>query len=628
MTYAPLHRARRRTAPVVFPLIAVAAVLLCGLLGTAPSVAAIPPVTLTVTGSQTQGVRADNNGGTWDLRGAVWNENAPDPLAYPIRSDAWTKGAILGGTVFGNIPKTWTRDQWYNGVDGGRELHGEVYRQTMTDTADNTLLIQDGYAEDFEDAYDPNAVRSDSTTDLEHVRATYIRDDCIENEDVPHNLILRNSLFDGCFTGFAERPGGLSGTQNGTGPQSFTVEDSLVYIQPQPLGPLYCNSTKVASGRCKATSDPQVWLGAHGIWKWSQAAASKVTVRNTIFRLDMASYSSCLPQQWPAGTYQNVTLVWTGPGPYATAGGCNNVLPSGVTLTTDVSVWDNAKAAWLNTPPPPTNAAPQVSAGADRNVTLPASASLDGTVTDDNLPNPPGTTTSTWTQVSGPGTTTFANANAVDTTASFSTAGTYVLRLTASDGALSTSDDVTVTVAAAGGSSTTLDVPIRAGADDAEENNSSGSVSLGSSDLELTTDGSTVQTVGLRFTNVTVPRGATITNAYIQFSVDEVSTGTTSLNVAAQAADTAAAFTTATRNISARPRTTATPWTPASWPTVGARGPDQRTPNLATTLNAVVQRPGWTSGNALALIVTGTGRRTADAFEDTPAPTLHLEYTS
>jgi hypothetical protein len=628
MRYAPLHRARRRKAPLV-RVVAATAVLLGGLVGSGPSVAATPPVTLTLTGNQTQGVRADNNGGTWDLRGAVWNENAPDPIAYPIRSDAWTKGAILGGTVYGNIPKTWTRDQWYNGLDGGRELHGEVYRQSMTDTADNTLLIQDGYAEDFEDAYDPNAVRSDSTTDLEHVRATYIRDDCIENEDVPHNLILRNSLFDGCFTGFAERPGGLSGAQNGTGPQSFTVEDSLVYIQPQPLGPLYCNSTKVTSGRCKATSDPQVWLGAQGIWKWSQAAASKVTVRNTIFRLDMASYSSCLPQQWPAGTYENVTLVWAGSGPYATAGGCNNVLPSGVTLTTDVSVWDNAKAAWLNTPPPPTNAAPVVSAGPDQSITLPATASLDGTVTDDNLPNPPGTTTTTWTKVSGPGTVGFTNPNAVDTTATFSTAGTYVLRLTANDGALSTSDDITVTVAAAGGGGATiLDIPIRTGADDAEENNSSGAVSLGSSDLELTTDGTTVQTVGLRFTNVTVPRGATITNAYVQFSVDEVSTAATSLNVAAQDADTAAAFTTATRNISSRPRTAAIAWTPASWPTVGARGPDQRTPNLAAPLTAVVQRTAWTSGNALALIVTGTGRRTADAFEDTPAPTLHLEYTS
>jgi hypothetical protein len=50
---------------------------------------------------------------------------------------------------------------------------------------------------------------------------------------------------------------------------------------------------------------------------------------------------------WPAGTYENVKVVWTGKGSYATAGGCKNVLPPGVTLTTDKSVWDNAKSAWL-----------------------------------------------------------------------------------------------------------------------------------------------------------------------------------------------------------------------------------------------------------------------------------------
>jgi hypothetical protein len=73
-------------------------------------------------------------------------------------------------------------------------------------------------------------------------------------------------------------------------------------------------------------------------------------------------------------------------------------------------------------------------------------ASLDGTVTDDGLPNPPATVATIWTKVSGPGTVSFANASAIDTTASFTLSGTYVLRLTANDGALSVADDVTVTV--------------------------------------------------------------------------------------------------------------------------------------------------------------------------------------
>src|SRR5258707_7053801 len=41
--------------------------------------------------------------------------------------------------------------------------------------------------------------------------------------------------------------------------------------------------------------------------------------------------------------------------------------------------------------------------------------------------------TTTWSKASGPGTVTFANASSLTTTAAFGAAGTYCLRLTASD---------------------------------------------------------------------------------------------------------------------------------------------------------------------------------------------------
>jgi glucose/arabinose dehydrogenase len=97
-------------------------------------------------------------------------------------------------------------------------------------------------------------------------------------------------------------------------------------------------------------------------------------------------------------------------------------------------------------PPPPTNQPPLVSAGADLTVTLPANALLDGTVTDDGLPIPPGSTTTTWSMVSGPAPVTFATPASVDTTVTFTAPGSYILRLSASDGALSTSDNVSVVV--------------------------------------------------------------------------------------------------------------------------------------------------------------------------------------
>jgi hypothetical protein len=92
-----------------------------------------------------------------------------------------------------------------------------------------------------------------------------------------------------------------------------------------------------------------------------------------------------------------------------------------------------------------TNQAPAVSAGPDKEITLPSGVFLSGTATDDGLPY--GTLTATWSVVSGPGPVTFGtptvstngptgqplalNAN---TTASFTLPGTYVLRLTVTDG--------------------------------------------------------------------------------------------------------------------------------------------------------------------------------------------------
>lgn len=94
------------------------------------------------------------------------------------------------------------------------------------------------------------------------------------------------------------------------------------------------------------------------------------------------------------------------------------------------------------------NQPPSVDAGSDQTITLPInSVALNGTVTDDGQPTH--TLAIGWSKVSGPGTVTFLPANAAVTTATFSEAGSYVLRLTANDGALSASDDVNVMVNAA-----------------------------------------------------------------------------------------------------------------------------------------------------------------------------------
>ncbi|MET0645080.1 MAG: RHS repeat-associated core domain-containing protein [Pyrinomonadaceae bacterium] len=97
-------------------------------------------------------------------------------------------------------------------------------------------------------------------------------------------------------------------------------------------------------------------------------------------------------------------------------------------------------------PPPPVNRPPTADAGPAHTITLPTdTVALEGAASDDGLPAG-SALTSVWTKVSGPGTVTFAAPGSPATLASFSAEGQYVLKLTASDGQLSSSDTAIVTV--------------------------------------------------------------------------------------------------------------------------------------------------------------------------------------
>jgi hypothetical protein len=175
----------------------------------------------------------------------------------------------------------------------------------------------------------------------------------------------------------------------------------------------------------------------------------------------------------------------------------------------------------------------------------------------------------------------------------------------------------------------TFEKRIAFGTDDVEERGS-GSMSMDSSDLELVTDGSTIQTVGLRFLGIDIPPGAIITSAYIQFQTDEVTIGAASLLIRGEDVGDAAAFTSAAFDASSRLRTDASVgWTPAAWSTVGQAGVDQRTPDITAIVQEIVSRSDWAALNDIVLLITGSGSRTAEAFESgaATAPLLHIEYT-
>jgi secreted PhoX family phosphatase len=182
-----------------------------------------------------------------------------------------------------------------------------------------------------------------------------------------------------------------------------------------------------------------------------------------------------------------------------------------------------------------------------------------------------------------------------------------------------------------------ISLQINTSSDDAEErganaNSGTGTMDLGSSDIELVNDGNDGdQFIGLRFANVAIPPQALISNAYIQFTVDEDDAAPGSVIFKVEDADSTSTFTSTAFDISSRPvLNDSVVWSNIPlWPVVGVAGADQQTPDLSNLIQAIINRTGWKSGNALNIIGTGTGERTAESFDGVPssAATLIIEFT-
>ena len=192
-----------------------------------------------------------------------------------------------------------------------------------------------------------------------------------------------------------------------------------------------------------------------------------------------------------------------------------------------------------------------------------------------------------------------------------------------------------------GAFSETVTFNILTGDDDVEEAQD-GRLYTDSSDLEMVYDSFNnlfYQTIGLRFGNIKIPKGATITNAYLQFTCDEVNTAATSLAISIEDTNDATEYVEAVSfGVSSRtylPQTVA--WAPPAWSTVDQSNTNQRTPDIATLIQDIVAKPDWQTGNSLGIKITGTGtsltntaaKRVADAFEGgtTKAPKLVVTYT-
>ena len=182
----------------------------------------------------------------------------------------------------------------------------------------------------------------------------------------------------------------------------------------------------------------------------------------------------------------------------------------------------------------------------------------------------------------------------------------------------------------------TIDVRVRQSSDDAEERVSDGHSYTWSNDLDLayeTATGYGDMLDGVRFQDVEIPQGATITSAYIEFNAYADSAAAVSgatLTFHGQDVDNAPTFSGISRDISGRTYTAASVnWEVPQW----TRDKYYQSSDLSSIVQEIVNRSGWSSGNAMVFKISSSSgenaRRQARSYESSTsrAPLLHIEYT-
>ena len=173
-------------------------------------------------------------------------------------------------------------------------------------------------------------------------------------------------------------------------------------------------------------------------------------------------------------------------------------------------------------------------------------------------------------------------------------------------------------------SSYTRAIRVSQDGDDAEEQDD-GNMVLNADKLALGKQ----RYVGVRFLNVMIPQGAKIVSAYVSFLASDNDDHDVNLMIYGQDADNAVGFASNNNDISSMPKTTvSTTWNIISkW----KNNNTYKTPDLKSIIQEIVDRPGWSSGNSMAILfrsdVFGQQRRAVSHDKNAgQAPVLYVGY--
>ena len=166
--------------------------------------------------------------------------------------------------------------------------------------------------------------------------------------------------------------------------------------------------------------------------------------------------------------------------------------------------------------------------------------------------------------------------------------------------------------------------PIEHVADDAKEN-AQGDVDLDSSGLELMAKDKSTNWIGLRFDNVRLARGAEVRSAHLQLTAKAAAEATGEVKIYAQASGNAPRFSDTKQNVSSRPQLAeSVAWPIPVWKAEGNADADQRSPDIAALLRSIVNRDDWQPGNAIVIMLHGSGAHTMTAFRGNEPGTARL----
>ncbi len=136
---------------------------------------------------------------------------------------------------------------------------------------------------------------------------------------------------------------------------------------------------------------------------------------------------------------------------------------------------------------------------------------------------------------------------------------------------------------------------------------------------------------GFRFTNVTIPQRATIFDAKLTFESNSDRSGTIASQIHCVDADNAAAPTSQAEHAALSRTAAYSSWATPNW----SDGASYDSPDFASAVQEVINRGGWSSGNALTVLMDDAGSgtniwRIASTYNDTPstAALLTVTYTT